>query len=86
MNSYVYSFDELVEPKLSEVGGKATNLINLSNIDEINLPEGFCITTTAYTEIFNSNKELDSLLTQLWIVNTKLDNLSKVKRSIFNWC
>jgi pyruvate,water dikinase len=76
MNSYVYSFDELVEPKLSEVGGKATNLIKLSNIDEVNIPEGFCITTTAYTEIFTSNKELNSLLTQLSL--TKINELVRI--------
>ena len=73
MNSYVYSFNELVEPKLSEVGGKATNLIKLSNIDDVNLPEGFCITTTAYTEIFKKSIELDALLTELSL--TKINEL-----------
>lgn len=83
MNSYVYSFDELVEPKLSEVGGKATNLIKLSNIDEVNLPEGFCITTTAYRDIFKSNKELDSLLTQLSLIKiNELDRISEISVKI----
>jgi pyruvate,water dikinase len=83
MNSSVYSFNELVEPKLSEIGGKATNLIKLSNIDEVNLPEGFCITTTAYTEIFESNKELDSLLAQLSLIKTnELDCINEISVKI----
>ena len=83
MNSYVYSFNELVESKFSEVGGKATNLIKLSNIDEVNLPEGFCITTTAYTEIFKSNKELESLLTQLSLIKiNELDCISEISSKI----
>lgn len=83
MNSYVYSFNELVEPKLSEVGGKATNLIKLSNIDEVNLPEGFCITTTAYTEIFKKSKELDSLLTQLSLIKiNELNCISEISLKI----
>ncbi len=83
MNSYVYSFSELLEPKLSEVGGKATNLIKLSNIDDVNLPEGFCITTTAYTETFESNKELDALLTELSLIKiNELDCISEVSAKI----
>ena len=83
MNSTVYSFNELVEPKLSEVGGKAANLIKLSTIDEVNLPKGFCITTTAYTEIFKSNKELDSLLTQLSLIKiNEIDCISEISCKI----
>ncbi len=74
MNSYVYDFNELMTPKISEVGGKATNLIKLFKTDEINLPEGFCITTTAYTEMFKDNNELNILLTQL----------SQIKMNEFN--
>jgi len=83
MSAYVYSFNELMEPKLSEVGGKAANLIKLSNIDEVNLPEGFCITTTAYRSIFKSNKELDSLLTQLSLIKiNELDSISEISGKI----
>jgi len=76
MNSYVYSFDELAEPKLLEIGGKATNLIKLSHINEVNIPDGFCITTTAYNEMFEDNNELDLLLTQLSLV--KCDDLESI--------
>ena len=68
MNSYVYNFNEVAIPKISEVGGKATNLIKLSSIDGINLKEGFCVTTTAYMKIFNDNKELNILLNQLALI------------------
>ncbi len=83
MNSYVYSLNEVVAPELSEVGGKAANLIKLSNIDDVNLPEGFCITTTAYTETFESNKELETLLTELSLIKiNELDCISEVSAKI----
>ena len=79
MNSMVYSFKELVVPKPSQVGGKARNLIKLSTIDDINIPEGFCITTTAYTELFKNNKALDELLTQLSLVKiNELERISEI--------
>ena len=83
MNSYVYNLNKLLHPKLLEVGGKAANLIELTNIDDINLPEGFCITTTAYAEIFKDNKELDALLTELTQVKINdLDCISKISSEI----
>lgn len=79
MNSTVYSFKELVVPKLSQVGGKVTSLIKLSTIDDINLPEGFCITTTAYRQLFKNNKALDELLTQLSLVKiNELERISEI--------
>ncbi len=83
MKSYVYNLKKDTQPKLYEVGGKAANLIRLANIDDINLPEGFCITTSAYTEMFKGNKELDSLLAKLsQVKKNELDCISAIGSEI----
>ena len=51
MNSYVLGFQEIDKTKLAMVGGKGANLGELSRIEGIRVPEGFCVTTEAYKEI-----------------------------------
>jgi len=83
MNKYVYSLKQHLNPKLSEVGSKVANLIELCNINGINLPDGFCITTTAYAETFKDNKDLDLLLTKLSQVKiNELDRINKIGNEI----
>lgn len=65
MNPYIISFHEIDNTKLALVGGKGANLGELSRIEVIHVPEGFCVTTEAYKEIIKANKELSSLLDQL---------------------
>ena len=71
MNSYVLSFQEIDRHKLMAVGGKGANLGELSRIEGIRVPEGFCITTEAYKKIINETPELDSLLEQLSLLKTE---------------
>ncbi|WP_458414854.1 phosphoenolpyruvate synthase [Schinkia sp. CFF1] len=72
MNSYVLGFQEIDKTKLAMVGGKGANLGELSRIKGIQVPEGFCVTTEAYKEIFGNNEELNSLLDRLSLL--KADN------------
>ncbi len=72
MDSYVLGFQEIDKTKLSMVGGKGANLGELSRIDEIRVPEGFCVTTEAYKKIIGNNEEYNSLLNQLLLL--KADN------------
>lgn len=65
MNSYVLGFQEIDKTKLAIVGGKGANLGELSRIEGIQVPEGFCVTTEAYKEIIGTNDEFKSLLDQL---------------------
>lgn len=65
MNSYVLGFQEIDKAKLAIVGGKGANLGELSRIEGIQVPEGFCVTTEAYNEIIGTNEEFKSLLDQL---------------------
>ena len=65
MNSYVLSFQEIDKTKLSMVGGKGANLGELSKVEGILVPEGFCVTTEAYKKITGNNQELNGLLDEL---------------------
>jgi phosphoenolpyruvate synthase/pyruvate phosphate dikinase len=65
MNSYILRFQEIDRSKLAVVGGKGANLGELSGIEGIQVPVGFCITTEAYKKTTEANKEFNTLLHQL---------------------
>lgn len=65
MSKYVHSFKTIDNYSISSLGGKGANLIELSQIEEINVPDGFCITTEVYKKIINKNEEFVMLLEQL---------------------
>jgi len=63
--AYVLSFQELDSSKLILAGGKGANLGELSRIEGIMVPEGFCVTTEAYKKVTGNSRELNSLLDEL---------------------
>ncbi len=65
MNTYVLGFQEIDRTKLMLAGGKGANLGELSRIEGILVPEGFCVTTDAYRKITENNQELNSQLDEL---------------------
>ncbi|PFB23889.1 phosphoenolpyruvate synthase [Bacillus cereus] len=65
MSSFVLDFQEIGNTQLSLVGGKGLNLGELSNIQGIQVPEGFCVTTVGYEKAIEQNEELHTLLQQL---------------------
>ncbi|WP_343703869.1 phosphoenolpyruvate synthase [Chitinophaga sp.] len=65
MNTYVIGFRELDKSKLMLAGGKGANLGELATISDIQVPDGFCVTTEAYREATENNRELNSLLDEL---------------------
>lgn len=65
MYSYVLGFQEIDKTKLPVVGGKGANLGELSRIDGINVPEGFCVTTEAFKRTIEQIPGLPELLEQL---------------------
>ncbi len=70
MSSSVLDFQEVDKHKLSAVGGKGANLGELSRIEGIQVPEGFCVTTEVYKRVIGHNKELNTLLNQLSLLKT----------------
>src|SRR6266487_2684944 len=71
MNSYVLGFQEIDKTKLAMVGGKGANLGELSRIDGIRVPEGFCVTTEAYKRIIGQTPEFHALLEQLSLLKVE---------------
>lgn len=51
MSLYVIDLKDIDKTKLILVGGKGTNLGELSKIEGIPVPEGFCISTEAFKSI-----------------------------------
>jgi rifampicin phosphotransferase len=51
MGSSVLRFDEIDRAQISVVGGKGANLGELSQIEGIRVPAGFCVTTDAFARI-----------------------------------
>lgn len=83
MSLYVLSFKEIDKSKLSVVGGKGANLGELSKIDGIRVPDGFCITTEAYKKIVESNHEFNELVHQLSILKADdREKISEISRKI----
>jgi phosphoenolpyruvate synthase/pyruvate phosphate dikinase len=68
MNSYILGFQGIDKTKLTMVGGKGANLGELSRMKDVQVPEGFCVTTEVYKEIIGNSEGFNSLLDQLAIL------------------
>jgi phosphoenolpyruvate synthase/pyruvate phosphate dikinase len=64
-SSYVLGFDELSQTQAAAVGGKGAHLGQLSRIEGIRVPAGFCVTTEAFRRIMTGAPSLDNMLRQL---------------------
>src|SRR5579864_68380 len=86
MNSCVLGFQEIDKTKLAMVGGKGANLGELSRIDGIRVPEGFCITTEAYKRMISQIPAFHALLQQLSLFKVEdresIGDISKKIRSV----
>ena len=76
MSSFVLDFQEIEKGQPSLVGGKGLNLGELSNIQGIQVPEGFCVTTVGYEKAIEQNEELQTLLQQL--TKLKLEDRAQI--------
>lgn len=65
MGNYVIGFQETGRLDILKVGGKGANLGELSKIDGIAVPDGFCISTEAYKKITENNPQIKTLIDQL---------------------
>src|SRR6185369_1554633 len=64
-NYYTLEFSEIDKTKLALVGGKGANLGELSRIEGIKVPQGFCVTMSAYKTTIERTPGFDALLDQL---------------------
>lgn len=65
MGLYVLGFQDIDKTKIMIVGGKGANLGELSKIEGIHVPEGFCVSTEAFTRIIGETPSLSKLLEKL---------------------
>ncbi|RKH19813.1 phosphoenolpyruvate synthase [Corallococcus sp. CA047B] len=65
MDCYVLGLQELDQTQVAVVGGKGAHLGELSRIEGIRVPAGFCVTTDAFQRIMAEAPSLDDLLERL---------------------
>src|SRR6185312_16035485 len=83
MPLYVLGFQQIDQSKLMLAGGKGANLGELTKIQGIQVPNGFCVTTEAYKKITENNQELNSLLDELIAFKAEdRENISAVSAKI----
>ena len=82
-NSFTLGFQKIDKTKLALVGGKGANLGELSRIEGISVPEGFCVTTEAYKSIVEQTPRFNALLDQLALLTIEdLEAVREISRKI----
>ncbi len=76
MSSYVLGFQDIDRTKLMVVGGKGANLGELSKIEGIRVPDGFCISTEAFKRVIGETSSIHELLNQLSLL--KVEDRDKI--------
>jgi len=69
IDRYVLGLEELDKTKLPLAGGKGAHLGELSRIEGVRVPAGFCVTTDAFRRIKATAPGLDDLLDRLTRMN-----------------
>ncbi|MCM3699705.1 phosphoenolpyruvate synthase [Paenibacillus macerans] len=76
MEKYVLNFFEIDKSHLPEVGGKGANLGEMTKAG-MPVPQGFCVTTTAYRTFIQTSESIVQLFTQL--DHIKHDDLERIR-------
>ena len=66
---YVLGLDEIDQTQVAVVGGKGAQLGELSRIDGVHVPAGFCVTTDAFGLIMAEAPSIDGPLDRLSRLN-----------------
>jgi pyruvate,water dikinase len=93
MSSFVFGFKDIDKtiPMASDsyldriklVGGKGSNLAELSRIEGINVPDGFCVSTEAFKRIIGETPAINKLLDQLSLIKVgDRDKIGEVSSEI----
>src|SRR5450631_672544 len=65
MGNYVLGFQEVDQTQVALVGGKGARLGELSKIEGIRVPAGFCVTTEAFQRIVADASFVDERIDRL---------------------
>src|SRR5687767_14679042 len=69
MGCYVLGFHEIDQTQVAVVGGKGAHLGELSRIEGLRVPAGFCVTTDAFQRIMAEAPSIDDRLDRLSRLN-----------------
>jgi rifampicin phosphotransferase len=69
MGPYVLGFEEIDRSRIAVVGGKGASLGELSRIEGIRVPSGFCVTTDAFRRTMAEAPSIDGRLDRLSHLN-----------------
>lgn len=83
MKPYVLEFREIDKTQLLLAGGKGANLGELTKIQGIQVPEGFCVTTEGYQKALEQNEAFCALVDQLTRLKVEdRDRIGEISRKI----
>ncbi len=83
MGPLVLGFQETENAQLLLVGGKGLHLGELSKIQGIQVPEGFCVTTAGYQKAVEQNEMYQALLDQLTLLKVEdREQIGEISRKI----
>ena len=69
MGCYVLGFQEIDQTQVAVVGGKGAQLGELSRIEGVRVPAGFCVATDAFQRIMAEAPSIDDRLDRLSRLN-----------------
>ncbi|MBD3557593.1 phosphoenolpyruvate synthase [Planktothrix sp. FACHB-1355] len=83
MSYYVFGFQDIDQTKIMLVGGKGACLGELSRIEGILVPDGFCISTEAFKRIIGETSSINEILARLSLLNVDdRDKISELSSEI----
>ena len=77
MGCYVLGFEEIDRTRVAVVGGKGAHLGELSRIEGVRVPAGFCVTTDAFRRIMAEAPSIEDRLDRL--SRLKLDDREEIR-------
>src|SRR5690242_11941966 len=75
-DSFVFRLDDVNKSNLNLVGGKGANLGELSHVEGICVPDGFCISTATFKRIVGGKSSINELLDRLSVL--KMEDRDKI--------
>jgi rifampicin phosphotransferase len=71
MRAYVLGFQEIDRTDVGVVGGKGANLGELSRLEGIRVPDGFCVSTEAFKRVLGAAPAIGDLLDRLVLLRAE---------------
>jgi len=71
MRAYVLGFQEIDRTDIGVVGGKGANLGELSRLEGIRVPDGFCVSTEAFQRVLGAAPSIGDLLDRLALLKAE---------------